>query len=138
MGSVLLYNLPVCIFQRPQISGSLEADHLSIKVGESAVHTLHSTAEVWSQLGKQGSTEAVISHSYIICNNTQDKLRLKQVCGCNLYTFIKSPRLLSVALDCECFLITGKCTEILDCISCVIGQTVQTGEHKQTIGQTDK
>ncbi len=52
--------------------------------------------------------------------------------------WLKSPQLLCAALHREHFLITGKHTEILGFISCVIGQTVQTGEHKQTNNQTNK
>ena len=51
---------------------------------------------------------------------------------------IKGPRPLRAALDRERFLVTDKHTEILDCILCVVGQTVQKLERKQTDGQTDE
>lgn len=102
--------------QKPELVGSLDVDRLHVQLGESAIHTLHCTSQVWEQVTtrlkprcvrvqirfcccvhtssvchccetfllqmQQKESKAVIGHNYIICNNSQDKLRLKQVRAC--------------------------------------------------------
>ncbi|ELT92184.1 hypothetical protein CAPTEDRAFT_228271 [Capitella teleta] len=57
----------------------LSLGSMSIQVGQAAVHSLNTAALAWQQVNCAENASRIVPHHYIICNDTQEAIRIRQV-----------------------------------------------------------